>query len=874
MEFCFRRNLERAQNLKDDIMALRSICPIAGSYPSCLKGIFAFFPGRSRISLFCMLMVILGAASLSVLNSEVLAGVTIGAESIVPPDLRQKYATYVRFRPADGQVVTLNPPRFSWPYLPGIVFTRFYENADQRFTLQISKTQDFSSSEVQVKNTPINFYNFLPELKGSSIWYWRVGYNVGTKGECWSDIRSFRLAPNAVLWDRSDFKQLLDSLKGHPRILFNETNQAAIFEQCKKNPYSKNMADHIVTLADKTLKSEWYNAFPKSDAQARDYFNIGRSLTSVAFAYLLTGDGKYLGCKERFLTIASWPQGGTSSPKGAGGTTKWSTHLTEYLGLFYDWFYDKLSPSERTTVRQSLEWRINYTINSSAWLSLKGTKINQNSIGVKCSSHSYENLMVTIAGALAICDASEIARKALEIGLNYLVGITNGMGEDEAWSQGPGYGNGKMKWLMDATCYLQTTIPRLELSKNNVYNAYCDFFARITPIGATHSSFGNRGYNERDWLSARIENFYRVAMLCNNSVAMKNWLDSKRRFADFGRSETFSHSAWIDFVLPYYANEPNPKAENTPYRLFPSEGWVTVSSAPPSDYEAQKNAVSMTFACRPRGGESHAFPAENSFDIYAFGETVTVGGGTTTNRCTFANHTMSHNTILINGRGQTDSSPLCGHIIAYHEGSDFVYWCGDATDAYEMQSGLTQFQRHVIFVDNVYCVVFDDLIAKKPAIFQWLYHITPAVPIVFDSDKFALRYTIGKTNVIVQHCAHVDDLTYHKYRGAKGLINPITGEDLRSDTDTPLDAYHIWVSHKTARMKMQFLTVIAPFLKGTSPPIITPIDDVSVKIQFQGKQKLISFAKNGQADISVDVGGSRDIASPISEPKNIRIIAD
>ena len=45
-----------------------------------------------------------------------------GAECRLKPDPRQDYARYVRFRPGDGQQVALNPPRFSWPYVPGIVF--------------------------------------------------------------------------------------------------------------------------------------------------------------------------------------------------------------------------------------------------------------------------------------------------------------------------------------------------------------------------------------------------------------------------------------------------------------------------------------------------------------------------------------------------------------------------------------------------------------------------------------------------------------------------------------------------------------------------------------------------------------------------------
>ncbi len=38
----------------------------------------------------------------------------------LPDDDRERYSRYVNSRPADGAVVDLNPPRFSWPYVPDI----------------------------------------------------------------------------------------------------------------------------------------------------------------------------------------------------------------------------------------------------------------------------------------------------------------------------------------------------------------------------------------------------------------------------------------------------------------------------------------------------------------------------------------------------------------------------------------------------------------------------------------------------------------------------------------------------------------------------------------------------------------------------------
>jgi len=508
--------------------------------------------------------------------------------------------------------------------------------------------------------------------------------------------------------------------------------------------------------------------------------------------------------------------------------------------------------------------------------------IRTSSIAVLCGSHPYENLMVTTAGALAICDESEVARRALELIIHYIIGITNGFGEDECWNEGAGYGNGKMKWLMDATWYLQTALPALNLGKNEAYSAYCDFFARLTPIGAQHTSFGNRGINERDWCTSRITNFRRVAILRHDAVAMQNWLDTRRRLSDLGVENTIPYSPWVDYVLPYYGKEPKPRVERRTAKLFPLEGWVTVSSAPPSDYDAQKNAVSMTFHCRPRGGYSHSFRSENAFDIHAYGETIAVGGGTTSNQSYFADSTMSHNTILVNGKGQLGSkgggTPICGRIIAYREGKDFVYWAGDATPAYGAESGLARFIRHVVFVKNQYFVIFDDLRTNpdSPATFQWLYHITPFVPLEFDRDTFAIRYTVGKTRVILRHMANTDQLTFRDLRGAKGMVNPITGEDLtRMDkllraengeikVPPPLDAHHIWISTTKPEKRMQFLSVIVPYRDGESEPKISPAGKLAVKVRFRRAENMISFSNARRADIVVDAEGIARLQIPLA----------
>ena len=441
------------------------------------------------------------------------------------------------------------------------------------------------------------------------------------------------------------------------------------------------------------------------------------------------------------------------------------------------------------------------------------------------------------------------------------------MGEDECWNEGPGYGASKLKWLTQATWYLQTTIPELDLGKNPIYRGYCDFFARLSPIGTTHTSFGNYGINEQYWVGSRVTNFRRMAMLQGNPVAMQNWIDSRRRLKEITESNGMPSWPWIDYVLPYYTREPEPRAEGNTAKLFPLEGWVTASSAPPSDYEAQKEAVSIGFCCRPRGGYSHAFRSENGFDLHAYGETVAVGGCNTSNQSFFANHTMSHNTVLVDGREQLGakegSVPACGRIIAYEQGDGYVYWAGDATPSYGLDSGLDRFIRHVVFVDGAYVVMYDDLAMQDdadPVTFQWLYHIIPLVPLDFDEKAFRLRYALGNTEVVLRHAAHVGDLTFEDLPTENGMVNPITGEDVsRSDKwlkgdprgipiPEPAEAHHLWISHRTPRKDMQFLAAVVPVRKGEDEPSIK-----TVRVAFRGTERRIAFGQDEEADISIDV---------------------
>ena len=81
--------------------------------------------------------------------------VYIGRESLTTDNPRCHYGRCINDAPADGETLSLNPPRFRWRYHPegnrGGLFT---------FVFQIACEPDFATPVVDVI-TPFNFYNSL-----------------------------------------------------------------------------------------------------------------------------------------------------------------------------------------------------------------------------------------------------------------------------------------------------------------------------------------------------------------------------------------------------------------------------------------------------------------------------------------------------------------------------------------------------------------------------------------------------------------------------------------------------------------------------------------------------------------------------------------
>jgi hypothetical protein len=633
--------------------------------------------------------------------------------------------------------------------------------------------------------------------------------------------------------------------------------------------------EYLRAQANRILDEPWWDDFPASDRAAEPkqaFYEIARDLATVCFVWRMTGDERYNGVKERAVTWASYPPGGRASPEGRGPRPGFvwggggdgnedATQGNEFLALLFDWLYPDLSERQRAIMIGSLEWRIDHIMNHFAWRA--GPLVRLGGLAGDIESHQYESSMDTAVCGLALYEHSEIARKWFALMLNYLIGVTNGHGFDEAWNEGPGYGTSKCKWLMNATLYFDTALPQANLGRNPFYGRIGDFFSRVIPVGMEHNAWGNQSNASA---GNHLAHFRKLAYLTGQGRFLLNW-------RQYGGDRFSTFRPWIEYVLPAYYQKPRPEPEKDPVKVFDIAGWAMAASGPPSLRSTFEEGAGLVFQCRPRGGYSHSFNSDGSFQLHAYGQMLNHGGGSSANQDAYAYHTMSHNTILIDGLGQAQRGvayPAYGRIVGFARGNDYVYLAGDPTFCYPRRPGrysrwgikslhevyeqralphLNHFVRHILFLRNSYFVIYDDLECLRPATYTWLYHILPEGPLHFDRARCAADYAVGAVRVRLQHISHPEHLTLDDRRGMDALVNPYTGEDYRPwRKGDILCAHNLWISTIRSEKKWSFLAVVYPVRPGGKMPTIERVDDRTVRVG----DDVISFDPEGAAAASAD----------------------
>ena len=823
----------------------------------------------------------------------------IGDDALIKLDSRMLFSSYVNNSPGDGMDAQVNPPRFRWYYVPNPQNMR-QPIRPSTFRFQVADNKAFADPIVNV-DTEINFYNELAPFPDGKTYYWRVGYipHGATEPTVWTKVFRVNIPAGTPQWDRSVLRH--PDFGGHPRLLFNKEQLKDLRKMALADPV---FLENIIPSADKMLKHKWWNNWPKTDLGKPEYtygfyFKLCRELMQATFAYLITEDEKYENVLEIWKTIASYPKGGASSPEGMGigAESEDNTSITEYLACVYDWFYDDLTPAERAVFENSLEWRIRDFMYDFRWggaIFTGGTedpRIGRASIAIATGSgHSWEGALDTFPASIVLYEKSETARRFFHWIANYIISVGENVAQNGGYDLGAHYGQSHMKWLVYQLMYLKSALPELQLGVNPLYRQYGDFFIGLVPIGMTSSHFG-RISSHGAGMEHRKEVFDLLAYLTGSGEILNNWLN-------LGKTVNFGWRQWIHVAAPLQFEQglqPVPSTKTD--FIFPATGFAMSHQYPPGEAKAFKEGVGVMFCSRPKRGDN--YNNENTFQIYAYGQQLNFGGHSGDEN-PYGYQTIAHNTIMVDGIGQTITreSRQAGYraaLLAYKQGDDYTYWMGDATLAYPRRPEyvigkkadrskldvikttdewalltqidyddelfgdkgppkLERFRRHMLFMRDKYLVVYDDLktAPERPSRFSWRYRVLPKCETHYDQKIGRLTYQLNDVKVFIQHIAFPESIEFLDLHDLDQYKNPITGKDYLKDKSVVRDMqreeyrkmvcqHNFWFTTRTPKSEHHFLTVVYPVKPGTDDPVITRLDDYTVKVEKDGDTDIISF---------------------------------
>ncbi len=819
----------------------------------------------------------------------------IGKESLIKLDSRIKFSSVVNNSPGNGMYADVNPPRFRWYYVQNP--KEIKERIDpKKFRFQISDNKDFKNKIVNV-DSEFNFYNELAPFPEGKEYFWRVGYihSGETEPSSWTQIFSVHIPKGTPKWDRTALKN--PNFKGHPRLLFKKTELAKLKNLAEASEVFKKQ---IVIAAEEMRNHKWWNDWPKDDTKVPEFtesksegnkkmWNISRKLTQTAFAYLITKDESYANILDIWTTIAAYPKGGPASPEGMGNgytESEDSTSITEYLACIYDWFYDDLSLKQRKIFEASLEWRISDWMYDFRWGGAiytdgkENPKLSGSSIAISGGGHAWEGMLDTFPAAIVLYEKSETARKYFHWVANYLIAVGEIVAQNDGYGYGSHYSQSHMKWLVYQLMYLNKALPELQLGKNPLYKKYAEFFTGLVPVGMKYSHFG-RLSQYGGGMAMRKEVFNLLAYLLGDGEVLKNW----ENISD--EKDNFIWRQWIHVASPLQFEGTLKAVSSTKTKyVHPIIGYVMAHKYNPTEKKAFEQGVGVMFGSKPSREDD--YNNENSFQMYAYGQHLNYGGHSG-NENPYGHQTIAHNTIMVDGIGQTitKESKENGYravLMAYQEGENYTYWMGDATNAYPKSpeivvdkgwSQVTQidydsiafgekgapqlerFRRHMLFMRDKYLVIFDDLKTSqnRPSRFSWRYRILPDCELKYNQDDGLLTYALDSVKVHIKHIAYPKSLQLIDLKDLDQYKNPITGRnyldnkfvirDMENETYRNQVAKHnLWFTTEKPLDEHHFLTVIYPVKPGTSEPIISRLDDNTVKIEKDGETDVISFDKN------------------------------
>lgn len=715
------------------------------------------------------------------------------------------------YRPENGTTSEVNPPGFSWRPTDKIV----------SYELECARDARFEQVEYRAGDITYNVH-CPPRTFPAGRYTWRYrGRDAEGQPTPWSQARTFEIPATAVAFPLPTRDELLARIpKTHPRLFVRPEQLEELRRLAQGN--LKPKFDSLVATSERLLKNPPPTAepptYPKGTVRGSEEWRQiwwgNRTYTiaaldgaaTLAFTRLLGGKEEYGQLAKRILLdCAKW------DPKGATGY-----RYNDEAGMPYNWgfartytfVYDLLSEEERQVCRRVMKirgdemynhlyprhfWRPYASHSNRAW-------------------HKLGEIGVAFLGEVE--GAEEWVWFATNVFMNCYPVWSD---DDGGWHEGSAYWASYMSrfsvWADTMRAILGIdAYEKPFFSRAGYYPMY------LMPPGTRGGGFGDQTPTRTAQNNVGLMSVF--AAQAGNGY----WQWYVEQMG--GPSATGGYVGFVRGALPPVKATPPDDIPSS--RVFRGTGQAYLNS----NLRDANDNVQIVFKSSPFGTQSHGYEANNSFSLWAYGERLLIQTG---RRDTYGSEhhrdwmwsTRSVNNITVDGHDQLRHSAASkGEIVAFQSTPTIDVVVGEAGNAYqvlptaeEREKGakprqlLDRYTRAILFIKPELVILFDRLVAKEPATFEyWLHAEKNAIE---TPDQHSLLVKSGEV------LCDVDFLT------PTGLTFRQTNQyDPNPRARIQVREWHLTATTPEKRRQMEFVTVYAP-RKASQPALpkatLTPI---------------------------------------------------
>ena len=590
--------------------------------------------------------------------------ITIGNESAVVTPTNAAWSYQVNVRPGYGEIVSNNPPIFTWFYATGVLSggdmlgPGWPQNVNEwtnAFNFQIATNAAFTGTLAADVTIPYNWYNALasiPTNAGRTI-YWRVKY-IREGVPYWTNAYQFTISATAMNWDRSLLgnSTYLTTNSVHPFFCFRAGQQADIWQWIQTNNATDfqrltNTATTATNASYFQSSVEWFtNSGSLNPTFAVPGFGVGTRMNEVGSVLLLwaiSGEARWTNESMTgwLITNANHLANWYSHPSNNWwavdyGNPAGDPQTVRLLCASYDWMYHRLGSDSgtfegrtRTNLLHALRLTSRFYSHNAFTVGFPyatggliiaydqqypvpqaippyGIVTNEN---VSWDNHpkigtSHKSVMTAISFPIflvAQADDAEV-RRAFEWSAHYALAKTSPYMGYAAHHIGP-YG------YVDANIYARSLTSGMLL------------FDQMYPqINVWRNDFGQRFPEWYSRMHPYRKRMYHGAFGDGAPFGYSGYvlgLDTRGAdIAAFGRSGEMrqayelnsefradfddASSKWEQLALRWHFRVPPPLVTNTQSKVYPEDGYALASTFSPSEYFAYTNGVGFALRASPR----------------------------------------------------------------------------------------------------------------------------------------------------------------------------------------------------------------------------------------------------------------------------------